>query len=134
MIQKSMTWWWLLALWVAASLLWSSCAAYGEPFGTGTTHYRGCARGHGLVTACDYCMQYNALYHAQRHAQVQVMHDAPAAAMSHVAHKLPAGIRMDATHVRSPYSDYVVTSAHVLPGHIVTDHAIVPKRNFVIPK
>jgi hypothetical protein len=47
---------------------------------------------------------------------------------------VPEGIRISAHVVKSPYSDYTFTNAAVQPGHIVTDHGIVPKKNFLIPK
>lgn len=122
----------LLVLWSWCCWWASSPSLHGEPFGQGVTHYRGCARAHGPVAACEYCQRYNRLYqHAHRH----VMHPVALAAMpapaAHVT--VPKGRRINAMSVQSPYSDYVVTSAALQSGHVCTDHSITPKKNFMVP-
>ena len=123
---------------LAASLLQLSWlhAACGEPFGQGTTHYRGCARGHGPVQSCDYCQRYNQLYQRRATYSVDDMDTSGTAHDVSVAPSrlmMPYGTRVNDAHVRSPYSDYVIDATHLTRHHVATDHSVVPKRNFFIP-
>lgn len=49
---------------------------------------------------------------------------------------LPTGTRITHHTVKSPHSNYTISTANgaSLPGHIVTDHSVVPKKNFIIPQ
>lgn len=46
------------------------------------------------------------------------------------------GTRISNVKVKSPYSDFIIDTStnNLLPGHIITDHSVNPKKNFVIPK
>lgn len=48
---------------------------------------------------------------------------------------LLTGTRITHNTVKSPYSNYNIdtSSGATLPGHIVTDHSVAPKKNFLIP-
>jgi len=49
---------------------------------------------------------------------------------------LQTGIRITHHTVKSPHSNYTISTANgaTLPGHIATDHSVVPKKNFIIPQ
>lgn len=120
----------------------------------GGRHLNGCANGHVNIQQCGYCQRQMALmrqeqqqrqyantytpnkYAADRAIQNMNIDTAAGtnATITTVRAPLPEGIRISKDAVKSPYSDYTLTNAAVQPGHIVTDHGIVPKKNFLIPK
>lgn len=120
----------------------------------GGRHLNGCANGHMNVQQCGYCQrqmalmrqeqqqrQYANTYTPSKYAVDRAIQDmnidtaaGTNATITTVRAPLPEGIRISKDAVKSPYSDYTLTNAVVQPGHIVTDHGIVPKKNFLIPK
>ena len=117
----------------------------------GGHHLNGCANGHMNIQQCGYCQRQMALMRQEQQqrqyantytpskyavdAAIQNMNIDTAAGTTNVVRApLPEGIRISKDAVKSPYSDYTLTNAAVQPGHIVTDHGIVPKKNFLIPK
>ena len=120
----------------------------------GGHHLNGCANGHVNVQQCAWCQrqmalmrqeqqqrQYANTYTPSKYAADRAIQDmnidtaaGTNATITTVRAPLPEGIRISAHVVKSPYSDYTFTNATVQPGHIVTDHGIVPKKNFLIPK
>jgi len=117
-------------------------------------HLNGCANGHLNVSQCAWCQrqmqlmrqeqqqrQYANTYTPSKYAADRAIQDmnmdtaaGTNATITTVRAPLPEGIRISKDAVKSPYSDYTFTNATVQPGHIVTDHGIVPKKNFLIPK
>jgi hypothetical protein len=112
--------------------------------GAGGKHLNGCANGHLNVSQCAWCQRQMQLMRQEQQQQQQPQRrsvdadihnmDTAAGANAMIRAPLPEGQRISAHVVKSPYSDYVFTNAIVQPGHIVTDHSIVPKKNFLIPK
>jgi hypothetical protein len=120
----------------------------------GGHHLNGCANGHVNVQQCAWCQRQMALMRQEQQqrqyantytpskyavdAAIQNMNMDTAAGTNAtcttVRAPLPEGIRISAHVIKSPYSDYTFTNATVQPGHIVTDHGITPKKNFLIPK
>ena len=110
----------------------------------GGRHLNGCANGHLNVSQCAWCQRQMQLMRQEQQQQQQPQRrsvdadihnmDTAAGANAMIRAPLPEGQRISAHVVKSPYSDYVFTNAIVQPGHIVTDHSIVPKKNFLIPK
>jgi hypothetical protein len=114
-------------------------------------HLNGCANGHLNVSQCAWCQrqmqlmrqeqqqrQYANTYTPSKHsvdAAIQNM-DIETAAGTNVMVRapLPEGKRIDSMSVKSPYSEYIIHNAQLQPGHIVTDHNVTPKKNFLIPK
>ena len=109
-------------------------------------HLNGCANGHVNVQQCAWCQRQMQLMRQEQQARAQPQRrsvdadihnmdiDTAAGTNVMVRAPLPEGKRIDSAHVQSPYSAYIMHSAHVQPGHIVTDHSVTPKKNFVIPK
>jgi hypothetical protein len=115
----------------------------------GGRHLNGCANGHVNVQQCKYCQRQMALMRQEQVARqqpytpskyavdraIQNMDIETAAGTNVMVHApLPEGKRIDSTSVKSPYSAYIIHNAQLQPGHIVTDHSVTPKKNFLIPK
>jgi hypothetical protein len=117
----------------------------------GGRHLNGCANGHVNVSQCAWCQRQMALMRQEQQQRqyantytpskysvdraIQNM-DIETAAGTNVMVRapLPEGKRIDSTSVKSPYSEYIIHNAQLQPGHIVTDHSVTPKKNFLIPK
>lgn len=112
-------------------------------------HLNGCANGHLNVSQCAWCQRQMQLMRQEQVARqqpytpskysvdraIQNM-DIETAAGTNVMVRapLPEGKRIDSTSVKSPYSAYIIHNAQLQPGHVVTDHSVTPKKNFLIPK
>lgn len=115
----------------------------------GGRHLNGCADGHVNVQQCAWCQRQMQLMRQEQVARqqpytpskysvdraIQNMDiETAAGTNAMVRAPLPEGKRIDSTSVKSPYSEYIIHSSQLQPGHIVTDHSVTPKKNFLIPK